>query len=380
MNILINLLPIKKGGGQQVAFNFVSHLKEFTDISAFYVVTKGTIIHQKIIDLGITNFIAIDDSLLERLKFQNFHLIKYIKDYKIDLIYTLFGPGLHCKNVKSVTGCAYSNLFFPEVDFWKDHSFLQRCKLKIIDKYRLASTLKSDAIIFENAAMQRRASELFNYPSGQTVLILPSISEHVESLDDKSIITSRLKVVDKQQFNILMLTGWHKNKNITQVPFILSELKVRGFEDVTFVITVSKSHPESVKLNSVAKSLGVENNIIYFDAVKPYEVPSLFDAIDAVALLSLLESFSNNIIEAWHFRKPLFISDEKWSRGICDNAAIYVKRDNPIDIAEHIIEFRLNKDLQKEVTVKSLDILKNYPNPVEKVALQVEFLKSLNNE
>lgn len=258
---------------------------------------------------------VIKNGLLNRFKFQVFTLSTIVLKNNIEIIYTMFGPGLHSKGIKSVTGCAYSNLFFPEIEFWNGYSFLKRIQLNLIDRYRLKSTLKSNFIIFENESMQQRAVDLFNYPKEQTKLILPSISTYVDS-EISNEFDLRLKEIDTSKFNFLMLSGWHKNKNIEIIPYILYNLKQSGVEDVNFVITVPKNHPDSLKLKEVATTLSVEKDIVFFDSVSPSEVAPLFKKIDSVALFSLLESFSNNIIESWFFKKPLFISNQEWSHAI----------------------------------------------------------------
>ena len=309
--------------------------------------------------------------------FQLFFLNKIVKKNKIDIIYTLFGPGLNTKNVISVTGCAYSNLFFPEIKFWDGYSSIKTKILKIIDWYRLNSTLKSNFIIFENGAMQERAIDLFKYPKEQTKLILPSISTYLDS-GISNEFNLRLQKIDSSKFNVLMLTGWHKNKNIEIVPYVLSNLKKAGVEDVNFIITVPEDHPDSLKLMEAAASLSVENNILFFDVVSPSEVSPLFAHIDAVALFSLLESFSNNIIESWHFKKPLFISNEEWSRAICENAAIYVERTSALDISERITNFRNDRNLQRILMRNAELIISGYPNSKDKVDLQLNFLKKIS--
>jgi hypothetical protein len=130
----------------------------------------------------------------------------------------------------------------------------------------------------------------------------------------------------------------------------------------------------------IARSMGVADNIILFSAVAPNEVPELIKKSDALALFSLLESFSNNIIESWYFEKPLFISDEEWSRSICNDAVIYVDRNSPFSIAQKIIAYRGDDKLQNETKeFAKLELLK-YPDPKKKVALQVEFLRKVWDE
>jgi len=378
-HILINLIPIKKGGGQQVASNFLHYTLQRNDINCFYLVTRGTEIHKLIQQNESANYIAVDDSIFNRFYFTYLTKRSFIKENKIKLIYTLFGPGLHSKRIPSITGCAYSNLFFPEIDFWKDYSFLKRIKLKFIDRYRKHTTLKSSAIIFENEAMQKRAHKLYGYDFKHTKLILPSISTY-PSMINASDFEKRLEVINPNTYNLLFLTGWHKNKNIDIIPTIIVEANKISNQVLNCIITVSEKHPSSKALFLKAKTLGVQEQIIFFDTVKPYEVPFLFDKIDAVGLLSLLESFSNNIIEAWFFKKILFISDEEWSRAICKNAAVYVDRNNPKHIAESIMDVYNDKSKQEAIIKVSNSEIKNYPTPEEKVDLQIDYLKKYIND
>lgn len=377
MNILINLIPIKKGGGQQVATNFVDQVVGINEFTMVFLVTENTYIHQLLVEKK-ANVVAVKNNVFKRFVFQYLKLGQIVKENGIDLIYTMFGPGLHNKNVISITGCAYSNLFFPEIDFWTGYSFLQKLKLKMIDRYRLKSTLKSDAIVFENEAMQRRASTLFKYPLKRTKLILPSISEY-RVIEDAGF-QKRLSAINVTNFNIVLLTGWHRNKNIEVVPHVLLELKKQNCTDVSFVITVPENHPMSQLLKKAAKELNVEERILFLDSVAPHHVPLLFNKIDGVGLFSLLESFSNNIIEAWHFKKPLFISDEEWSRAICKNAAVYVDRNSAKDIAAKIMAYRNDGPYKEKLELNMKEILKEYPTPKEKVAMQLEFIKKVYNE
>lgn len=178
MNVLINLISIKKGGGQQVATNFVEQITRINGVSVVFLVTNSTLVHLYLRDnlkIDARKIINVKDSHLHRLVFISTRIDEIIINYNIDIIYTLFGPGLHSRRVKSVTGCAYSNLFYPEINFWKDYNMFVRIKKELIDLYRMKSLLKSDAIIFENASMQSIAISRFNYPKEKTKLILPSI-------------------------------------------------------------------------------------------------------------------------------------------------------------------------------------------------------------
>ena len=87
-------------------------------------------------------------------------------------------------------------------------------------------------------------------------------------------------------------------------------------------------------------SFDVEDRITVLGPVKKTELRALYQNIDYVFLLSKLESFSNNIIESWFFKKVLVISDKEWSNAICKEGALYVDRDNPLGIVEKILAMK----------------------------------------
>lgn len=46
MRLLVNLIPIKSGGGQQVASNFITQLLENKEFTPFFLVTENTHVHK----------------------------------------------------------------------------------------------------------------------------------------------------------------------------------------------------------------------------------------------------------------------------------------------------------------------------------------------
>lgn len=377
VKILINLIPIKSGGGQQVAANFITQAPLVYCDELLYLTTKGSHTALLLQSKG-ANFIEVETSLIGRFLFSYFNLKKIVVTHNIDVIYTLFGPGIFVKGIPSITGCAYSNLFFPEIDFWFSYKGLKKIKHILIDWYRLKNTLKSDAIIFENEAMQKRCSELFNYPRHKTTLILPSISTYPNNNDTQNIDADVFNV--EKPFVVLLLTGWHPNKNIEVIPYILKSLKDEGCTSVKFRLTLDEKHEKSKQLKEIAQDLQVSENIELIGGVLPAEIPSVIQNSNAIGLFSLLESFSNNIIEAWYFKKPLIISDEEWSRAICKDAAVYVERMNTKHIAKVILKLKNEPSFLKKIVDRGVEISSTYPSPKAKVQLQFEFIQRFLNE
>lgn len=371
MKILLNLATLKKGGGHNVGLNFIKCLLLFKyDLNNFhFVVAKNSLIEFELKKNKVSNLTLAPNNPLKRMFFEFFHGNRIIKNNKIDIIYTIFGIGLYPKNCKQVSGSADSNLFFPEINFWEHYSGISLIKKSIIDKYRIWALKKATAVVFENESMLNKSKELFNLKN--TFYSKPSINlDFREDFLELPSISLDSKVG-------LFLCGWQKNKNYMLIPKLLHEFRNKGFK-FQIVITAPKSDKESLNdFMHEIKSLGVEDMVILLGSVKQTQLKALYKKIDYVFLLSKLESFSNNIIESWFFEKILVISNEEWSNAICNDGALFVNRNKPLDIVNKILE--LENDIEKKSVIveKANQILKSYPSIKEKVDLELNYLKSV---
>src|SRR3982751_1202619 len=103
MNILLNFIPIKKGGGQQVATAFIKTIKEInTDMQFVFLATEGTFAARLLAEYKFNNVILVKNSKRSRLLFELLSLKKIVKAQKIDGIFTMFGPDLPRSGVPSI--------------------------------------------------------------------------------------------------------------------------------------------------------------------------------------------------------------------------------------------------------------------------------------
>lgn len=371
MKILLNLATLKKGGGQNVGLNMVKCLiSEKYDLSKFsFAVAKGSPIESELKNNGVKEVISVPKNPLKRMIFELIKGSKIIKKYQIDVVYTLFGIGLYPKRCKQISGSADSNIFFPEIDFWEGYTGLARLKKIIVDKYRVNALNRAHAVVFENEAMLARSKELFQLSN--TLYSKPSINP------DFSYDVLEFPSISSDTKIGLFLCGWQKNKNYMLIPELLNEFRNKGLK-FHVVITASKSEKKSyTEFIDKAQNLGVEDMVTVLGPVKKTELRALYQNVDYVFLLSKLESFSNNIIESWFFQKLLVISNKEWSNAICKDGALYVNRDEPLDIVEKI--FALEEDSTKKATIiaKGDKILKTYPSMKEKVDLELNYISLL---
>ncbi len=371
IKLLINLGPLKKGGGHNVALNFLYELMKINnhEFDMSFVVCENTAISDVLHKSKWKNKILVVSSNPIKRIHQEFTLIKkHIKNNGIDVVFTYFGFAFVGKGVKQVIGSADSNLYFPEIDFWKNERFLNKIKRYLVDCYRIYGLKAANGVIFENKAMYDRASNLFQIKN--KALIYPSIS-----FSEKQELCSLENKYSKVR--LLFLCGWQRNKNVLKIPEIIDEFRRNGRSVEVIISTAPDNSSCSNEFLAEIKHYNVAEFIVFIGTVKKEQLQDLYGKIDFVFLLSLLESFSNNIIEAWNYRKPLIISDEVWAHSICDDAAAYVERDNIKHIVEKTIQLLDSAELYQRVVKNGLIKLANYPSIDTRVNQELAFIKEV---
>jgi glycosyltransferase involved in cell wall biosynthesis len=120
----------------------------------------------------------------------------------------------------------------------------------------------------------------------------------------------------------------------------------------------------------------LENHIINIGTIPSNKVGPLISEIDAMINIAQLESFSNNFIEAWTFKKPLIVTDSDWSRDSCLKSALYVNVEDVEDTVKKIYELISNKDLSSKLISTYEQTLNTYLDYKEKTIKYIEIIES----
>ncbi len=371
--VIINFSKLKKGGGQNVALNFLHGVNHYKKAELVFFVAKNSEAHNYLKNTGGWDYHVFPNNPIFCAIYELAFSFSNLKKINPDVIYTYFGYSLfYFSSVPQVTGSADSNLYFPEIDFWKDESFLRRCAKFLIDKYRIFGLKKSTAVIFENLELMNRAQYLYGLK--KVYYIKPSIVKHI-SADGSSVA---LSLREPSAINLLLLCGWQRNKGILIIPYLL---KLASNENIPFNVILTAGEPRcSVgrEFVDLVKRLGVDEYVNIVQPVSKAALPSVYNSVDAVLLLSKLESFSNNIIEAWAYKVPLIVADESWSRSICGEAAVYANRDNSQDIFDKIMLIQNNQEYRSKVISCGCDHLASYPSINQRINEELDYVLQLS--
>ena len=331
MKILVDLIPLKAGGGLQVALNFLEQLNATGGLGHEWplLVTDGTEVARRAKRCRACSIAGYaPPGPLKRLIFERREYPRIVRREEPDLVFSLFGTGLPRAGVPTVVGSAYSNLYYPDIDFWGNWPLRQRTYFRLRDLGRRRRTETADFLIFETDALAKRAAQQLGGAPDKFAVVRPSPSVYATPEYHHPEVAT-LAAGLPSGFRVLVLTGWHANKGLDQLPEIARRGREGGLADLRLIVTIDADHSGARRLTDRARELGVPDALVFVGRVPSEGVAELYRATNAVLLLSVLESFSNNIVEAWAMRRPLVITDAKWSRDICGPAALYVDRDDP---------------------------------------------------
>lgn len=378
--ILLNFIALKSGGGVQVGVDFLSHVKNSTDYEWHLIATAGTAFDEITEADGVASIVRSEGGIKGRFIAEVFTLRYLVKKIKPQLIFTLFGPGpllIFDPAIKTISGCAYSNLFYPEIDFWKNSGFPLKQINKFIDVFRLLLTRRADLVVFETSDIRERAIQLRKFDPDRVCVVKPSVSNTIKNhLPEEK--HDRFYLQSKHGFKIVMISYYRYHKNIDLFPYILRYLEESyGLNDIFFVLTLEPDHPGTKSLIEIANVLGVSERIINIGPISPESCSEIYSIADISILPSTLESFSNNIAESWASSVPLLTTDRSWARSICGNAAMYAKHRDVKDIGDKIYLLYRDENARINLIKEGHIRLSEYPTSSERFFFHLQNINNL---
>lgn len=368
--IYFNFLYSPSGGAYQNALSFIEVLLDegFNFHNVKFFVFTGTELENLCIENSI-DFFSVKNRIYEKYLFELYYS-KFIQEG--DLVFSLFGPPMLGTDNKSINigGMAISNVFYNNIEFWGYLNPFYKTLKVLKDKFRKLRYKKLDYWIFETELIKEMAVNQFNFPSNRckVVKMTPSVLVSFDKIKKLEIINKNKAFKCKHKF--LFLCGAHPNKRLHTLPALalyLSSIDV----DYKFFFTV-KENDYFRKIMSDAAYLGVDHNFINLSPIKAHDVASVINACDYICTFSLLESFSNNFVEAWSMRKPLFVTSSDWAIHSCGKAAIYINVDNQ-NLMNKQIANAINSPTILHNSIKNGDIqLTSYPSAKEKTLMYIE--------
>lgn len=367
LELLVNTLAIKSGGGLQKTLSFLNSLDSNRQLgkNVRLFCTARSEVSRRAEELQL-NTTTIGSGLFARVAWEMHRLSKISPDA---VVFNIGGltPIRATQSFVNVNECAYSNLFYPEIDFWCNQNLFRKLKSRLIDRIRMSGVGNGDFWVFQTPSILERAVKLFGFPEKRCRVVLPSPSKAV-SVD---AIKPKLSATYKELFNgrtaFLFLGGTNENKRLHNLPRIAKEMLKMGGKRFVFVLTMQENDTYYKAIQEVVETNKLDAFFENVGIVPPADVASLISSIDVVCNFSRLESFSNNFVEAWNMKKPLIATDADWSHSVAADAALYVNPDDFAGTASTLIGLTSDEELKNHLTNLGELQLTKFPTPEAKL-------------
>lgn len=368
MNILINCSTLKIGGGLQVAHSFLTQLKTQTSHSYTVVLSKQlaeqldeTTFPDNFKFVGYTIKLT-PYSFLGRNKF----LDNIVTTYKIDKVFTVFGPSYWKPKVYHLCGYAKPHYIYKTSPYLRNLSVKSKIKLKIKEIMHMFFFNMSDALVTENKDVSDKLQ--YRFPKKPIFTVTNYYNQIFENIEE----WDRIKPLESYNgITLLTISSNYPHKNLNIIPKVIEYLKNTYPELLfRFIMTINE------------KDLGyldedVKRHIVFLGKVNINVCPHLYKQSDIMFLPTLLECFSASYAESMYMKVPIMTSDLNFARGLCGDSAIYFDPMSPQDIGDKIYNIANNSKLKERLTTKGSEQLKTFDNYKDRTR---KYLNILENE
>ncbi|NIA07132.1 MAG: glycosyltransferase [Actinobacteria bacterium] len=360
--IIIDMSAIRRGGGVQLACNFLdryrtSSFRQFRPV--ILLPGDGLLADWESPDgLAVVEVLRAPTRAAKRWVFYRTRLQKLIRHHNIKASFTFFGPGLPCPgSVISVVSVAYPIICYPESPFWKYCPRSKAWPTKFRNVFRRNAIRQASVVLAETETMKGRLVQHLRLSPKKVSVLPPVVSSYIPDVE---------KVPETCQ-SILVLSGLAPHKNLWRLYDVAYLANEKGL-DIRFLVSVDREAFITAQRNTYPLVLEVINRRFEFvGSVPPRRIGDMYERSDALLNISDLESFSNNYMEAWTASSLLICSDRDFARHICQDSAIYVEphdAESVVDGIERLLAMTLD---EREAMVRAgKRLLHQLPNFTER--------------
>ncbi|MCL2312157.1 MAG: glycosyltransferase [Firmicutes bacterium] len=364
MNILINCSNLKLGGALQVSHSFLYELRNYP-LHKYIVVLSPQMEEIVYCNDFSDNFVFIPHLVKFSWNGNNSFLDSVVEKYKIEKVFTVFGPAYWRPKVFHICGYARPQYIYKESPFFQTLTFKQKVILKIKKIIHIHSFKQADVLITENEDVTKRLKKIIPNKEIFTITNYYNQVFDNENLWDKSIELPKFDGV-----TLLTISANYPHKNLQIIPNVIAYLnQTKPNFKFRFAISLTDG-----QLNQNLDK-DIKKHILFLGKVPINQCPYLYEQSDFMFLPTLLECFSASYAEAMRMQKPILTSDLGFARGLCGDAALYFNSLSEKDISNKIIELSENKELQNILISEGKKQLLKFDNYKERTEKYLEIIE-----
>lgn len=341
MNILINCSNLKKGGGLQVADSICCDLNRFQQHQFVVVLSdcldKVAKIADKYPNVKVLRYNS-NNGIKVLLTGRDAFLDSAVSENRVDVVLSIFGPISWTPHCPHLCGFARSHIVLYNSIYFKQLSIYKQLKSKLHNAVlRFFFRRGVTAFFTENAYISEKWQRIVKKTNVYTVTnYYNQVYDHPEVWHEHV-----LPVFDGHTF--LCITANYPHKNLKIAINVARELKkMDSTFRFRFAFTIDVNlYPELQE--------DLKSHFLFIGPTDIRECPSLYRQADIMFQPTLLECFTATYPEAMKMGVPIVTTDMEFSRGLCEDAAIYYSPLNPVAAAKAIYKVAVDHELRERL-------------------------------
>jgi glycosyltransferase involved in cell wall biosynthesis len=371
MRVLVDCTPLSVGGGAQGAIALLVNLRGQSDVAWLAVVPAS-------LTPPLPPEVAVDDRVVSVVKrnsvdriLLSYKLRRLEASFAPDVVFTVSGPAYFRARAFHVVGFALPHLIYEPDGPLPSSTLFEKFR----DRLQRSALRRSDHLVVQTHTVKRRLASRLDINADKISVIgncvNPILTQYV---GDEAPSTGR--------FGFLIPSTYYPHKNLEITPSVAARMRrLDPGLDFEFRFTLEAASVHWSNIARQADRLGVMDRFVALGALGLGELALAYQAASAVFLPTLREASTAVYPESFFFRRPLATSDVDFARELCGDAALFAPPLDAEAIARSLIKLANSPQLRAQlVEAGRKQLVRTYPHPNEKFAMQIELLSKLSRD
>lgn len=215
------------------------------------------------------------------------------------------------------------------------------------------SLQRSDAVITVTEAERTDALGLFAMDPDRVITVYHGVSNWTKAALEGAETSTPYRLDDGSPY-ALMVSRLYDFKNHRRLIEAFACLTTDPLFEHHLVIAGGDADVTRTDLAAHATTHGIGDRVHLLGAVHPDDIPGLFAGADAIAYVSLYETFGLPVLEAFAFGKPLVTSQTSATAEVAGDAARLVDPASVSSIAEGLHDVLTDSALRERLAIAGL--------------------------
>jgi glycosyltransferase involved in cell wall biosynthesis len=329
MNVVINALSARWGGGQAYLLNLLKYADLFPDMK-FYLLgsslPENGSVRVEVIKPGFdpTNIVL-------RTLWEKYYLPKLLKELRADI---LFCPG-GTLNTTPPPGCATAVTFQNMLIFDADNRQkyppgYMRVRLAMLERLSKSSFEKADIVIFISEYAKQVVDRKVPHRKGRSIVIIHGLDDKFRTCPNKNISRPDFLPEGDYLLYVSPIDVFKAQVEVVQAYHLLCQKRQTREK----LILLGPDHTAyATRVSEEIERLGLKDRVIMTGTVPYADMPAVYHYSKAHIFASMCENCPNVVIESLGSGRPLFLSDRAPMPELAGDAAVYFDPEKPQELA-----------------------------------------------